>query len=51
MKKYNYKKFKNPPALSERVDSKLSIDTSFISVDRKLIDQIDFEKINSDFGL
>ena len=47
MKKYNYKNFKNLRTLSESESFKLSFDTSFISVDKKLVDQIDFENFES----
>ena len=45
MKKYNYKNFKNRRALSENISFKLSFDTSFISVDKKLVEEIDFENL------
>ena len=45
MKKHNYKNFKDRPTLGESISFKLSFDTSFIPVDKKLVEEIDFENL------
>jgi hypothetical protein len=45
MKKNNYKNFENRRLYFESVCFKLSFDTSFISVDKKLVEEIDFENL------
>ena len=45
MKKNNYKNFENWRLYFESVSFKLSFDTNFISVDKKLVEEIDFENL------
>ena len=45
MKKINYKNFEDRPTLSKSVSFKLSFDTSFIPVGKKLVEEIDFENL------
>ena len=45
MKKNNYKNFEDRPTQSKSVSFKLSFDTSFIPVDKKLVEEIDFENL------
>ena len=45
MKKNNYKNFEDQPTQSKSVSFKLSFDTSFIPVGKKLVEEIDFENL------
>ena len=45
MKKNNYKNFEDRPTQNKSVSFKLSFDTSFIPVGKKLVEEVDFENL------
>ena len=45
MKKNNYKNFEDRPTQNKSVSFKLSFNTSFIPVGKKLVEEVDFENL------